>query len=382
MTPIPTINELYLHMLGLYETQGSITLSSFGKSFIRVSSKVMAMQLRLLYTVLGKVERNMFADTCDIPTLIRIGIVKIGRPPYQAVQGKYVVDVTGPAGATIAANTIFKSNDDSRSPGLMYVLDTAYVLTGAGDHITLRALTGGTAARLNTGDELTATQPLGLVDSVVTVSSEDTVPVDAENIDVVYRKIVLASFRSLSGSWSALDYRLVGSNVLGVQQIYAYNKSGVNNEIDVFIEATTDIDPTGAPSPTVIAGVEAAIEAKRPLVVKQIHYLSVVTKAIAIDIVEVATLTAAQKVSIEAALREGIGGVRPFIAAADDVATRQDSLGTDFVLTYCLNLNSVIAQAIPGVAFGAVTFTVGGSVVTHYNFFNGEIPYLSAVTYS
>lgn len=382
MTPIPTINELYLQMLGLYETVGSITLSSFGKSFIRVSSKVFAMQLRLLYTVLAKVERNMSPLTCDIDTLIRIGIMKIGRPPYQAVQGQYVVAVTGPAGATIAANTIFKSNDDSRSPGLMYVLDIAYVLTGASDHITLRALTGGNAARLNTGDNLTATQPLGLVNSVVTVSSEDVVPIDAENIDVVYRKIVVASFQSLSGSWSALDYRLVGSNVLGVQQIYAYRKPGVNNEINVYIEATNDVDPTGAATPTVLANVDAAIEAKRPLIVKQVHYLSVATKPIVIDIVEVATLSAAQKISIEAALKEGISGVRPFIAAADNVTARLDSLGTDFALTYCLNLNSVIAQAIPGVAFGAVTFTVAGSAVTHYNFLNGEIPYMSTVTYS
>jgi hypothetical protein len=91
------------------------------------------------------------------------------------------VSVTGSAGAVIPANAVFKSDDSSENPGKLFQINGgAYTLTGSADTIVIDALAGGLASRLAVGDTLTVTSPIANVNSVVTVTIEDVVPIDAE----------------------------------------------------------------------------------------------------------------------------------------------------------------------------------------------------------
>jgi uncharacterized phage protein gp47/JayE len=380
MTGVPLLNDLYLSILGKMETELGVSLSPWGKSVVRAVSKVLALFQWLVYVALGKSEANTNPATADRAALIRWGRVKIGRPPYAAIQGTYTVAVSGDVGAVLPANTVWVSDDTATSPGKRYVLDAPYTLTGTDDEVVLRALEGGLDSKLVAGDTLSLTQPIGLVNDAATVIDEVTTARNEEDIEL-YRAIVLASFRTMAGSWSAVDYRNIANNVSGVANSYAYAISGEPNKVNLYVECTTDIDAEGVPTGGILTEVETAVEAKRPLIVQQINYLPIVPQQIVVSIVDSVGLTVAQKTAIEAGLREALAGVRPYIPAADRLADRLDSISIGYVLPYCLNLPNVVAAAIPAVAFGAVTFTVDGLSVSSYSFEGGEIPYLDSVVY-
>lgn len=380
MTTIPTINEIYTNLVGEIQTRTGVTLSTRRKVVLRAIARAVALLVYLLYVRLGKEQANTAPDTADRPALIRWGMMLLGRPPYPATQGIYTATVTGTTGAVIAAGTTYKSDDTADSPGKLFVLPALYTLPGSTGTVSLRALEPGTGSKLGVGNTLTATRPIANVNAGATVTAETTTPLDGEELSI-YRGIVIAALRLRSGSWSAVDYRQVGSNVLGVAQIYAYPVSGVPGNVNVFIEATESVATDRVPTLTIINGVEAAIEAVRPMTTVNVNYLAIVPKAVVITVTQVATLSTEQRATILAAMKEALNGVRPFIAAADVLAERLDSISTTYASTYSLNIQSVIAGAIPGVPFGTVTMTVGGTLVTGYNFDNGEIPNLTAINY-
>jgi uncharacterized phage protein gp47/JayE len=382
MTTIPTIQQIYDQLITDIQTEYGITISPTGKVFLRAHAATLAAQMKLYYLQLGLVQKNIAPDTADSEanggTLERWGRIKMNRNPFTATQGQYACTVTGTAGAVIPVNTTFQSDDDSLNPGILYILDTAFTfVTGTGS-ITLRALTSGSAGQLQVGNTLTATAPIINVDATATVTAESTAPTDAEDIEV-YRDKVLESFRLLPQGGASADYRIWGKeNISGVAQIYPYAKSGVDNEINVYIEAlpADSTDGKGTPTGTIITNVTNAIEAVRPLVVFEVHYLPVSIINVTINIAG-SVFTTAEKALILTALTEDIALIRPFIAGADVVADRKDTLSVNGII-------NVILNTIPGASFGTVTLYVPDSPptsVSEYQFDNGEIPYLLSVTY-
>lgn len=382
MTNIPTIAELYAQILSDLQTEYGVTVSPFGKSMLRAIAVVQAARLKLIYLLLGLVQKNIAPDTADPAseggTLDRFGDIYLDRPPFAATQGVYTVSVTGTAASVIPASSTWLSDDSSLSPGLLFVLDEAYTMPGTSGSITLRALTAGTTSKLAVGNTLTATQPITGVNAAATVTAEDTAPTDAETTEQ-YREKILEAIRLLPQGGAAVDYRLWGkTNIAGVANIYPYVKSGVSNEINLYIEANTSdsTDGKGTPTPTIITNVTNAVEAVRPMTVFQVHYLAVTIKEVSINIAG-STFTTDQKALILTAMREALAEVRPYIAGADAVADRNDTFGTN-------NVVNVILNTIPGSTFGAVTLYIPDSPPTSvgsYNFSNGEVPWLSSITY-
>jgi uncharacterized phage protein gp47/JayE len=187
MINIPTFTQLYNQVKADYEAELGVVLPTFGQSLLRVKAVVLAGQLKLFYLMVALTQKNIFVDTADPEsiggTLERFGRVKLGRNPFPAVQGQYLVSVTGSAGAVIPASTTFKSDDSSLNPARIYQLDTAYTLTGSTGNITVRALVAGIESKLQAGDTLTSTAPLANVNSSVEVVSESVQPLAAENIE-------------------------------------------------------------------------------------------------------------------------------------------------------------------------------------------------------
>lgn len=391
MIRIPTLQELYTQVLSDLESEFGVNTPVFGKNFIRVLATVQAAKLKIQYLAIANLQKNIFVDTAEPEsiggTLERFGRVKLGRNPFPAQAGKYDVDVTGSIGAIIKASTTFKSNDDSSSPGKLFVLDTDFTLTATTDTITLRALEAGLDSQLEVGDELTVTAPIAGVDDIATVTAENTEPKAAEDIED-YRTKALNSYRTEPQGGAGSDYRLWAQDAQGVEQVYPYAKSGSPWETNLYVEATIadSTDGKGTPSASLLSDVEDVIDfdpdttkplderGRRPINVV-VNYLPVTIKSIDIDIASYSGITTAIQAQILTALTTEINKIRPFVASVDILDNKNDILDVNKIIATILN-------AKPGSVFGTITLQVDSIGTSSFQFINGQIPYLNSVTYS
>lgn len=384
MITIPTISQLYSDVIQDIEAEFGDSIPVFGKVFLVALAGVQAAKLKLLYLAVGVLQKNVAPDSADPEaaggTLERWGRIKLNRDPFPATAGEYVIQVTGTIGATIAALTTFKSNDDSTNPGKLFIVDTAHVLVAATDSVTVRALEAGDDSQMAAGEEMTATIPIAGVNRLAVVLSESVEPLAAEDIED-YRQDVLDSFRTEPQGGAAGDYRLWAADAQGVAKVYPYAKSGAANEINIFVEATIadSTDGKGTPSQAILDAVEDVVEldpdttlpinerGRRPLGVFDIHFLAVTIKEIDITVADYVGLTATIEDDIYDALEEMISEMRPFIAGADVTSERNDSLSIN-------NIIAKILETYPGAVFGSVSLYVDGVLQSgSYSFTEGNI---------
>jgi uncharacterized phage protein gp47/JayE len=392
MITIPTFNELYNSVKSDLENEFGSAIPIFGKIFLRALAAVQAGKLKIFYLAQGKLQKNIFVDTADPEdtggTLDRFARVKLGRNRYPAQAGQYIINVTGTAGGVIPAQTTFKSNDSSLNPGILYVLDNAYIMPGATGQITVRALTAGTGGKLASGNGLTATSPIAQVNKGATVDSETVQPLDAEDIEA-YRQAAIQAFRLEPNGGAAGDFRLWADDVQGVARVYPYARPAASAEVNLYVEATAEdsIDGFGTPSALMLSQVEAVVEldpdttkpinerGRRPLGIWQVHYLPVTINSVDIDIAGFQGLTVDIQTVIQNSLESLVKDIRPFVAGADVLESKNDILDQNKII-------SAILSVRPGSVFGAITLKIDGVTKLTNTFINGDIPHLNSVTYS
>lgn len=386
MITIPTTSQLYNTLKANIEANMSVTINLLGKVYLRAYSLAYAGKLKLLYLVLGQIQKNIAPDLCDEQTLLRYGLIKLNRPPYPAVEGQYDVQVTGDVGATIPALTLYKSDDDSFNPGVLYQLDQAYQLTQSPDTITIRCLVGGEGGKLLPNDTLTSTTPIALVSSNATVTAESVQPIDAELIDD-YRAAVVLAFRLEPKGGSDADYILWSLDAAGVKTVYPYAKTGEGSAVIVYVEAklADSTDGQGTPTQAIMDDVEAVINfnpdisltlperGRRPTDVR-LYIEPVTVKQIVISIANFQGLTIQIQTDITNALTDYLVNIRPFIAGANPISSKNDIIASNGII-------QTISNTVPGANYGAVTFTVDGVAVADYTFILGNIGWLQAVNF-
>jgi uncharacterized phage protein gp47/JayE len=391
MITIPTFAQLQTAIQSDLEAEFGATIPTFGKNFLRVLSVVLAGVLKLYYLATADVQKNIFPDTADTQanggTLERFGLVKLNRLPFAARAGQYDVEVTGTIGATIPAQTTFKSDDDSANPGKLFILDAAFTLTATTDTITIRALEAGVDSKMFFNETLTATAPILNVNQSVRNVAEITQPLAAETTEV-YRERVLDAYRLEPQGGAATDYRLWSADAQGVQRVYPYAKSGFANEINVFVEATLadSTDGKGTPSNSILNEVADVIEfdpdttrplnerGRRPLGVFEVHVLPVTIRNVDVQIASYVGLTASIQSTITTALTNAINEIRPFVAAADIIENKNDILDTNKIIAEILN-------ARPGSVFGTITLEIDSTAMPTFTFQNGDIPFVNSITF-
>ncbi len=392
MITIPTISQLYTAIKNDIEVEFGDTIPVFGKNYLRAQAMVQAAKLRIYYLAIAKLQKNIFIDTADPEasggTLERFGRVKLNRNPFTAKAGQYDVTVTGDIGSIIPAKTTFKSDDDSLSPGKLFILDIEHDMVTTSDTISLRALETGEDSKLEIGDTLTVTAPIDNVDRTATVTAETVEPLAAEGIED-YRTKGLDSYRTEPQGGAAADYRLWAADAQGVQRVYPYARSGDAGEINLYVEATEadSTDGKGTPSAGLLTDVQAVVEfdpdttktlyerGRQPLTVLEVHYLPVTPLDIDIYIADFDGLTSDIEDLIFAALKEKIDLIRPFVAAADILSNKNDILDINRII-------STIYEAVPGSTFGTVTMTVNAVSEASHQFTDGDIPFLNAVNFT
>jgi hypothetical protein len=391
MRTIPTLSQLYTNVVSDLNAEFGVNISLKKKVALRVQAAVHAGKLWLCYKYIGFAQKQIWPDTADSEfmggTLERFGRSKLGRNPKQAVAGNYTIQVTGTIGSTIPALQLWKSNDDSESPGYIFQMDAAYILVSNPDTITVRALTPGVEAKLNVADTLTATSPIAGVDKTATVTAITVLPLAAEDLED-YRTRIVEAFRLEATGGAAADYKLWAQDAQGVKRVYPYAKTAETNANNIFIEATPQdsTDGKGTPPALMITDVENVINfnpdtslalyerGRKPLSV--INYYLPVT-IITVDIEVNGTggaFTAAQKSLILQALTESISNIRPHVDAADVEANRNDVLDTQ-------RAAGIIYAQVPGANYTGLTLKFNTVALQTYHFTQGNIPYLNTVTY-
>lgn len=393
MANIPTLNELYISIKTDLESKLGVSINVFGKTYLNALAMVQAGTLKLFYLTIARVQKNIFVDTADPEaiggTLERFGRVKLGRDPFPATQGKYVVIVTGDTAATVPAGQTFKSNDDSQSPGKLFILDVAKVLGAPSDTMELRALEAGLDSQLAVNDLLTATSPILNVDSVVTVQSESEEPKSAEDLED-YRAKAIEAYQLEPQGGAASDYRIWSADAQGVRKVYPYAKSGAANELELFVEATIadSTDGKGTPTVAILDDVKDVVEfdpdttkppeerGRRPLGIFNIDFLAISPLDVDITITNPINFDAATETAVENAIIAELLVVRPFVPGADVEANRNDNLSVNKLIFI---VQSVISD---DQFFDTLTFEVDGvPIPASKTFENGDIPFLTSITY-
>lgn len=391
MISLPTLNELYQGVKADLESGLNIRIPIFGRSLLRVLAMVQAGKLWLYYKAIGLLQKNIFVDTADPAsmggTLERFGIVKLGRPPFPAVAGQYSVTVTGQAGAVIGIPLTFKSNDTALNPGKIYQLDAPYTMPGPTGTITVRALEAGSGSKLQVGDKLTATAPIALVDSEVTVLAETVAPLAAETIEE-YREKAIEAYQLEPQGGAGSDYIIWAADAQGVNEVYPYAKSGATSEINLYVEAMLpdSIDGKGTPGTAMLAAVEAVVnfdpDTSKPLTDRGrrplgmiVNYLPITVRNLDIEITNYQGLTPAIQAFIFESLKADLAKVRPFVASANVLANKNDVLSVP-------RLSYFVQVAVPQSVYDSLDFAVDGvPQLGSYVFKNGDIPYLNSITF-
>lgn len=391
MRNIPTISELYQTIAD--DLRSKLNLSDDDlKKVLNAFDVVMAAQFKLVYLYLFDIQNNVFPDTADQEinggTLERLGRIYLNRNPNPATGGVFELSVTGVASSVLRAGLTFKSNDDSKNPGQLFILDAEYTLTGSGDIIEVRSLGAGTDFDLNVSDNLTITEPVIGVDKTVTVTTVVEQPKAQEDIEV-YRQSILDAIQLEPQGGAKTDYRLWASDAQGVRKVYPYVKNDNAGIVQVFVEATREdsTDGEGTPSGALLDDVEEVIEmdpddtkplnerGRRPI--QAIIETEPITKVpVDVTIIGLSDDSAAVKTAIETNMRNYIYDVRPYIAGADLTRDKNDIL-------YSARLQSVATDVLESANFfNDFVMQVDGNTELSYQFSLGNIPYLRNVTYS
>jgi len=389
---IPKLSELIADNLSNLESELGVTIPLFGKNFLRAWATVLGGKQKLQYLYLANVQKNIFVDTADPEalggTLERFGRVKLGRNPFSARAGSYDCTVTGLLiGAIIPAQTTYKSDDDSQNAGRIFILDADYTMVAGINTITLRALEGGLDSKLAIADGLTATAPFLNVNEEALVVTEVITPLAAETIED-YRLKTIEAFQLEPQGGASSDYRIWSADAQGVKRVYPYVKQGFNNEIEIYIEATTvdSTDGKGTPPASMVQEVRDVIEfdpdttkplnerGRRPLGIFNFDTNPINVREIDVVITGYVGLTPEIETIIFAAIELELSRTRPFIGGADVFADKND-------ITSVNRLISEVQEAVPSSNFTTLDLQVDTVSLPTFQFLLGDIPHLNSVTY-
>lgn len=387
MIVLPTLQDLTDAIVLDLENEFKSTINEDGRTVLRGMAANQAARLYQYYLTIALLQKNIFVDTCDYETLLRFGIIKIGRYPFAAVAAQYQITVTGTPGGVIKANTTFKSDDIALSPGILYILDSSFTMILSTEQITVRALTAGLEGKLDPGDTLTATEPIPFVSSNAIMSSEVIQPLAAETPEA-YRTVVINSYRLEAQGGAATDYRIWASDAQGVAKVYAYKTPNAYTQVDLYIEAVaaSSADGKGTPTQSIINAVEAVInfspditlptnERGRKPVQVIVNYKPVSIINIDIVISGAVSFSVSEKAQILSQITSFINLVRPYVAAADLPADQNDIISNN-------NITGVIVTTKPGAVFTGLNIKFNGITLSSNQFVLGNIPFLNSITYN
>lgn len=389
MREIPNLTEIKDTIANDLKTKLNLSDSNL-RYVLDAMDSVLAAQFKLVYLYLSDIQNNIFPDTANVEaeggTLERLGRIYLNRNPRPATSGVFKLSVTGTAGAILRNSLTFKSNENSKNPNQLFVLDAEYTLTGTDDEIEVRSLGGGLGFELNVNDELTITEPVIGVNSLVTVLEVIDSPLASEDIEV-YRQNILDAIQLEPQGGSKTDYRLWANDAQGVRKVYPYVKNSDSGTVQVYVESVLPgEDGNGIPSTSLMNDVDDVIkfdpdetkpinERGRIPIQATLEVLPIEPIAVDVEITGLNDNSLAVQSAIQNNLKSFLYNVRPYVAGADLPRTKNDIL-------YSGRLQSVVTDVLDSSNFfTGFVMKVNGNVENSFQFTLGSIPYLRNITY-
>lgn len=390
MKPIPSITELRESLSNDFKSKLNITSDNL-KKVLTAFTVVLSAQFKLAYLYLSDIQNNIFPDTADLEinggTLERQGRIYLNRNPRPATVGVFLLNVSGVSGSVLRQNITFKSNESTKSPGQLYVLDYEYILNGISDIIEVRSLGLGPDFDLDISDQLTITEPVLGVEQTVNVNSIVSTPTSSESTED-YRQAILDAIQLEPQGGSRTDYRLWSSDASGVRKVYPYVKNGEAGVVQVYVESTLidSVDGFGTPTNAIINEVEEVIyfdpDETKPLNERGRIPIQVTLEVLPITLIPVTVTitglnenTSTIQSSIETSIKNYLYNVRPYVAGADLPRNKNN-------VFYDARLQGEVTDALSSSNFFTdFQSTVDGNPISSYEFDLGNIPYLTALNF-
>ena len=390
MRAIPNLNELKDAIANDLKQKLNLSDSNL-KYVLDAMDSVLAAQFKLVYLYLSDIQNNIFPDTADVEanggTLERLGRIYLNRNPRPATSGIFKLSVTGTAGAVLRNSLTFKSNENSKNPNQLYILDAEYILTGSSDEIEVRSLGGGVDFDLDVADEVTITEPVIGVNSTLTVLEVIEQPLASEDIEV-YRQNILDAIQLEPQGGSRTDYRIWANDAQGVRKVYPYVKNGDAGTVQVYVESVLPgTDGNGTPSTPLMESVEDVIffdpDDTKPLnergripIQVTLEVLPITPIPVDVEIIGLNDTSSAVLTSIQNNIKAYLLDVRPYIAGADLPRSKNDIL-------YSGRVQSVVTDVLDSSNFfTGFVMQVAGNTENSFQFTLGSIPYLRNITYT
>ena len=361
MKPIPSIKEINTNISNDLRSKLKLSIDYLKKT-LDAFVLVLSAQYHLVYLYLSDIQDNIFPDKATTAdqggTLERQGMIYMNRNPFPDTVGSFKVSVTGVAGSVLRVNLTFKSNEDSLNPGQVYILDSAYTLTGTSDVIEIRSIGAGVDYNLNVADKLTITEPvIGVEKTVTVVFWEDSIQPKAGETTELYRQAILNAIQLEPQGGSRADYRQWCTDAQGVRLVYPYVPDVDTGDISLYVEATLvdSNDGKGTPTSTILSDVEDVIEqdpdttkpinerGRRPMQAN-VTVLPIVLIPVDVTIKGLNVDTTAVRASINSSITDLLYNVRPFISGADLRRNKNDILYSGKVQSD----RDQFQQALPG----------------------------------
>lgn len=391
---IPTTAEIRESLITAWEqrltsSQGvniSI-LRKIKKSVFYILATVIAPPIRLLYLFALWALNQTDPQTADDENEVAGGrlqqwgrLVKAGDPkPGQAP--RYQIDITGTNGSTLLAGTVYLS-----AVGNIYLFEADITIAaGVATGIIKASVPEGrdnTEFALNIASEVNTANPFTGIDNPATVSAELTAPTDSEDIEV-YRDRVVSLVRLAPQGGARIDYVRWPLDAEGVLNSFPYSDSVEPGKINVYIEATEDIDPDGIPDQATLDAALAAIlidpetGLERKPMSDEVTVLSIDLLLFDVDVSGlVASDPGAAQTAITDAVTAYLKAKKPFLDGADFLDEKNDVISRSEIIAVIVETITPLGATIIDVDLKRLTISIDSFTLD-----NGETSKAGAIAF-
>lgn len=252
----PTLKQLIDQGATEFESRLPGVLVRLRIGVLGVLNRVIAGGLSALYKYAERLNKQVWADTCDAEELPKHG-ARWGVPQIEAAAATGVVQFAGTIGATIPAGTVLQRADE-----VQYTTDSLGTIAGGVALVPVTAVEAGQSGNAVVATQLTLTTSVPNVNALATVSTEISGGADVEKPEP-WRARILARKRKPPQGGNQDDYQAWALTVPGVTRAWVYPKE--LGPATVVVRFVRDDDATLIPDAAEVAAVQAAIDVVRPV---------------------------------------------------------------------------------------------------------------------
>lgn len=252
----PTLKQLIDQGAIEFESRLPGVLVRLRIGLLGVLNRVIAGGLSALYKYAERLNKQVWADTCDAEELPKHG-ARWGVPQIEAAAATGVVQFAGTDGATIPLGTVLQRTDE-----VQYSTDALGTIAGGVALVPVTAVEAGQGGNAVVATQLTLTTSVPNVNALATVSTEISGGADVEKPEP-WRARILARKRKPPQGGNEDDYVAWALEVPGVTRAWVY--PGELGPGTVVVRFVRDDDANIIPDAAEVAAMQAALDKKRPV---------------------------------------------------------------------------------------------------------------------